>query len=124
MEWKKEVSPEQLLLPFGGLLQGANKLCDEYAVGPRRIRVSALPDHYAKAYAASLGNTAPKLPDKHDSETERVTDVLQQSWDSHGAQHSEQHSLPLATYTDLTISRTVQFCTSPEMQLSHACHSS
>jgi hypothetical protein len=70
MEWKNEVSPEQLLLPFKGLLDGANRLCDQYAVGLRRIRVSAVPDHYAKAYAASLGNTAPKLPDKRDSEIE------------------------------------------------------
>ena len=73
MEWKKEVSPEQLLLPFKGLLDGANRLCDQYAVGLRRIRVSAVPDHYAKAYAASLGNTATKTsdkPDKQDSETE------------------------------------------------------
>ena len=67
MEWKNEVSPEQLLLPFGGLLDGANNLCDQYAIGPRRIRASALPDHYAKAYAASLGNAVPKLPAKQDS---------------------------------------------------------
>jgi hypothetical protein len=77
MEWKNEVSPEQLLLPFGGLLDGANKLCDQYAIGLRRIRVSALPDHYEKAYAASLGNTGRKLPKKQDSGTERVTDTLQ-----------------------------------------------
>jgi hypothetical protein len=70
MEWKREVSPEQLLLPFKGLLDGANRLCDQYAVGLRRIRVSATPDHCAKAYAASLGNTAPKPRDKPDSETE------------------------------------------------------
>jgi len=70
MEWKNEVSPEQLLLPFGGLFDGANKLCDQYAVGLPRIRASALPDHYEKAYAASLGNTGQKSPDKQDSETE------------------------------------------------------
>ena len=70
MEWKNEASPEQLLLPFEGLLDGANRLCSQYAIGPRRIRVSALPDHYAKAYAASLGNSEPKLPNKQDSETE------------------------------------------------------
>jgi hypothetical protein len=70
MEWKNEVIPEQLLLPFDGLLDGANRFCDRYAVGLYRIRVSAIPDHYAKAYAASLVNTAPKRPDKWDSETE------------------------------------------------------
>jgi hypothetical protein len=70
MEWKKEVSPEQFISPFGGLFDGANKLCDQYAVGLRRIRVSVVPDHYAKAYAASLGNIAPKVRDKQDSETE------------------------------------------------------
>ena len=70
MEWKNELSPEQLLLPFGGLLDGANNLCDQYAIGPRRIRASALPDHCAQACAASLGNTVLKLRDKQDSETE------------------------------------------------------
>ena len=72
MEWKNEVSPEQLLLPFGGLLDGANNLCDQYAIGPRRIRASALPDHYARAFAASLVNTVPKVPDKQDSETSEL----------------------------------------------------
>ena len=63
MEWKNEVSSEQFLLLFEGLLDGANRLCNLYAVGLSRIRVSALPDHYEKAYAASLGNTGQKIPD-------------------------------------------------------------
>jgi hypothetical protein len=70
MEWKNEVSPEQLRLPFEGLLDGANRLCDQYAVGLRGIRVSGVADHYAKAFAASLVSTVPKLPDKENSETE------------------------------------------------------
>jgi len=70
MEWKNEVLPKQLRLPFEGLLDGANRLCDQCAVGLRRIRVSADPDHYAKAFAASLLNTVPKLSDKRDFETE------------------------------------------------------
>jgi hypothetical protein len=70
MEWKNEVLPEQLRLPFEGLLDGANRLCDQYAVGLRRIPVSADPDHYAKAFAASLVNALLQLPDKQDSETE------------------------------------------------------
>jgi hypothetical protein len=70
MERKNEVSPEQLRFPFEGLLDGANKLCDRYAVGLRRIRVSAVQDHYAKAFAASLVNTVLKLPDKAGLETE------------------------------------------------------
>jgi hypothetical protein len=70
MEWKNEVSPEQLRLPFEGLLDGANRLCDQYAVGLLRIQLSAVPDHYAKAFAASVVNTVLKLPDKKDSETE------------------------------------------------------
>ena len=57
MEWKNEVSPEQLLLPFEALLDAANRFCDQYAVGLCRSRVSALPDHYERAYTASLGNT-------------------------------------------------------------------
>ena len=77
MESKNEVSPEQLLLPFGGLLDSANRLCDQYAIGLRRIQVSALPDQYEKAYTASLGNTGRKQPEKQDSGTERVTDALQ-----------------------------------------------
>ena len=63
MEWKNEVSLEQFLLLFEGLLDGANRLCNLYAVGLSRIRVSALPDHYEKAYAASLGSTGQKIPD-------------------------------------------------------------
>ena len=42
----------------------------KYVIGLPRIRVSALPDHYEKAYAASLGNTGGELPDKQDFETE------------------------------------------------------
>jgi hypothetical protein len=61
MEWKKEVSSEQLLLPFEGLLDGANRLCDQYAIGLSRIQVSAPPDKYEKAYAASLEDTGQKL---------------------------------------------------------------
>jgi hypothetical protein len=76
MEWKKEVSPEQLLLPFKGLLDGANRLCAQFAIGLRRRRASELPDHYKKAYAASLQYIGRKLPEKQDSGTERVTDAL------------------------------------------------
>jgi hypothetical protein len=78
MEWKNE-SPEQILLPFEGLLDGANRLCDQYAIGLRRIGASALPDQYEKAYAASLGNTGRKPPEKQDSGTERATDLLQKT---------------------------------------------
>jgi hypothetical protein len=67
---------------IGRLLDGANKLCDQYAIDPRRILVSTLPDHYEKAYAASLRNTGPKPPEKHDSNTERVTDSLQKTMES------------------------------------------
>lgn len=76
MEWKKEVSPEQLLLPFKGLLEGANRLCAQFAIGLRRRRASELPDHYKKAYAASLQYIGRKLPEKPDSGTEQVTDAL------------------------------------------------
>jgi hypothetical protein len=77
MEWKKEVSPEQLLLPFKGLLDGANRLCAQFAIGLRRRRASELPDHYKKAYAASLQYIGRKFPEKQDSGTGRVTDTLQ-----------------------------------------------
>jgi len=69
MAWKDE-SPQQLLLPFEGLLDSANRLCDQYAVGLARIPGSTIPDHYAKAHAASLINTVPKVSGKQDCETE------------------------------------------------------
>ena len=69
MEWKNEVSPEQLL-PFEALLDAANRFCDQYAVGLRSSRVSTPPDHYERAYTTSLGNTGRKLQAKQDSETE------------------------------------------------------
>jgi hypothetical protein len=69
---KVEVLPEQLLLPFDGLLDGAHRVCDRYAIGMSRIRGSALPDRYQKAYAASLSNSGRKLLEKQDSGTRRV----------------------------------------------------
>jgi hypothetical protein len=77
MEWEKEVSPEQLRLPFKGLLDGADRLCTQFAIGLRRRRASELPDHYKKAYAASLQYIGRKFPGKQDSGTRRVTDILQ-----------------------------------------------
>jgi hypothetical protein len=53
---KVEALPEQLLLPFNGLLDSANRVCDRYAIGVSSLRGSSLPDRYQKAYAASLSN--------------------------------------------------------------------
>jgi hypothetical protein len=77
MKRKNEASPEQLRLPFKVLLDGANRLCAQFAIGLRRRRASELPDHYKKAYAASLQYIGRKFPEKQDSGTGRVTDVLQ-----------------------------------------------
>ena len=77
MEWKNE-SPEQLLLPFEGLLDGANRLCDQYAIGLRRIGASALPYQYEKAYAASLGGGRTETSGKSRTPgPSELTDILQ-----------------------------------------------
>jgi hypothetical protein len=55
MEWKHEVSPEQLLLPFGELFDAANGVCDRYSISPRVIRAPELPAQYEKAYSAASG---------------------------------------------------------------------
>jgi hypothetical protein len=69
--------PEQLLLPFDGLLDSANRVCDRYAIGMSKIRRSALPERYEKAYAASLSNSGAKTAGKQDSGIGRVAGALQ-----------------------------------------------
>jgi hypothetical protein len=78
MEWKNELSSEQLLLPFEGLLDGANRLCDQYAIGLSRIGISALPDQYERAYAASLGGGRTETSGKSRTPgPSELTDILQ-----------------------------------------------
>ena len=77
MDRKLEVLPEQLLLPFDGLLDGANRVCDRYAIGMSRILGSGLPDRYEKAYAASLSNSGGKRLVQPDPLIGRLAKTLQ-----------------------------------------------
>ena len=76
MTGKLEVLPEQLLLPFDGLLDGAHRVCDRYAIGVSTIRGSGLPDRYQKAYAASLSNSGRKRPERQVPGPVRIVDAL------------------------------------------------